>query len=703
MTAGAKRVLAGITAGLLGAAAALFLMSAGVLVSWEAVTFDIRARLLARPGQATDDIRIILLDQKSLDWARTEFGLGWPWPRQAYTPIVEFCHKAGAASLVFDVVFTEPSVFGVNDDQLLGTAFEKFGKTILPADFAKLDGSDETWPPHAPPSAIPYTGTVRSDGANVATFPIPELASRAAAIGNVNVSPDPDSVYRRVPLFVLFDNKLAPSLPLAAHQVDRRNLQLHFGSETVRIDTTVIHTDDDGAALLNYRGKVGTYKAYSAAAVMESGLRLSEGQPSQLDLAEFKGKHVLFGFSATGLYDLRPTPIGGVSPGVFINATTLDNLLSGDFMRHSSTVLDGLAAFCFAMLAGVGIMAARRLTSAFLLTGLALAAPIALSLVMYRAGIWFGLMPQLLACGLTIFLASGHKYATEGRQKRYIKSAFRQYLSPHVIEQLLEHPDRLTLGGERRELSIFFSDLQGFTTISEGLSPEELTAILNDYLSAMTDIIQDLGGTIDKYEGDAIIAFWNAPVEQPDHARRAVAAALACQRKLAEMRPGFLERTGKEFHMRIGINTGPAVVGNLGSHTRFDYTMLGDAVNLGARLEGINKQFGTYTMISKSTYDELGEGFFARELSRVRVVGKNEAVTVYEPMDEADHRERRPALERFAEGLAAFYAGEFQRAHDVFSALSATDPAAEKYAAKCRALLNDPPARWDGVWTMTSK
>ncbi len=227
-------------------------------------------------------------------------------------------------------------------------------------------------------------------------------------------------------------------------------------------------------------------------------------------------------------------------------------------------------------------------------------------------------------------------YSTEGRQKRYIKNAFKQYLSPAVIEQLISHPERLKLGGERRELSIFFSDLQGFTSISEGLSPEELTALLNEYLSAMTDIIQEEGGTVDKFEGDAIIAFWNAPLDLDDHALRAVRSALRCQESLARMRPAFRERVGKDLYMRIGINTGPAVVGNMGSHSRFDYTVLGDAVNLAARLEGINKQFKTYTMISQATLEQMADAFPVRELSRVAVVGRKEPVTVYEPMFEEE-------------------------------------------------------------------
>jgi adenylate cyclase len=273
-----------------------------------------------------------------------------------------------------------------------------------------------------------------------------------------------------------------------------------------------------------------------------------------------------------------------------------------------------------------------------------------------------------------------------------------------VIEQLIAHPERLKLGGERRELSIYFSDLQGFTTLSEMLTPEELTTLLNEYLSAMTDIIQEEGGTIDKYEGDAIIAFWNAPLEQADHALRGVRAALRCQASLAALRPGFRERAGKDLYMRIGMNSGPAVVGNMGSRTRFDYTMLGDAVNLAARLEGVNKQFRTYTMISAATLQKLEGAFPARELARVAVVGRKEPVTVYEPFLPEAFTKARPLLESFAEGLRAFYAGSFGEAERLFARTASADPPAAAYQEKCRELAAAAaPEAWNGVWIMTSK
>jgi len=311
-----------------------------------------------------------------------------------------------------------------------------------------------------------------------------------------------------------------------------------------------------------------------------------------------------------------------------------------------------------------------------------------------------------LELGSILALVGGSllSYATEGQQKRYIKSAFKQYLSPTIIEELIAHPESLKLGGEKRDLSIFFSDLQGFTTISLTLSPEDLTKLLNEYLTAMTDIIQEEGGTIDKYEGDAIIAFWNAPLDQPDHAVRAVRSALRCQAKLAEIRPAIKERYKADLRKRIGINSGSAVVGNFGSHTKFNYTMLGDAVNLASRLEGVNKQFRTFTMISSTVVEKLGGAFPARELSRVAVVGRKEPVTIFEPMTAEQFASRQDALRIFDTGLRAYYAGDFADAERIFGSIASTDPAAFSYAERCRRLRASPPeSPWTGVWEMTEK
>ncbi|MBF0204281.1 MAG: adenylate/guanylate cyclase domain-containing protein, partial [Desulfamplus sp.] len=530
-----------------------------------------------------------------------------------------------------------------------------------------------------------------------------------------------------------------------------------------------------------YRGPSGTHKTYSAAAVIQSEIEFRNNENSDLTTAEknadssetgnpvdlgdngdsvdssdaektpntsgsihtdqfkdkFKDKYVFFSFSAPGLFDLRASPVDSVYPGVEIQATMLDNFLAGDFIRESPEYSVILWVLSWAIICALCISFLKGVIPLVLAGGSGLALPVIISFLAYNAGIWLPLVVQETASILAIFLSLGLNYASEGRQRRFIKNAFSQYLSPIFIEQLIQHPEKLKLGGERKELSIFFSDLQGFTSISENLTPENLTSFLNNYLSAMTEIIHEEGGTVDKYEGDAIIAFWNAPLDVPNHGYHAVRAALRCQKKLTQMRPEMKKIVGTDIRMRIGLNTGFAVVGNMGSYSRFDYTMLGDSVNLAARLEGANKEFGTYTMISASTHTastrtvsnhtasirtasihtdltpkafngETSE-FVFRELARLAVVGKKEAVTVFEPMLPEDFEINRDVYTTYRNGLQLFYNGQLQEAVEIFSAIADKDSPASAYVKKCNELLlttdssSLQPDNWNGVWTMTSK
>jgi adenylate cyclase len=534
---------------------------------------------------------------------------------------------------------------------------------------------------------------------------VPEIASRSPALADVQHNPDPDGIYRRGRLFRVFDGKTVPSFALACLMSGSPELPIGIAEGMLTVAGRPVPIDKDGNAILRFRGPSGTtYRQYSAASVIQSELRIRAGEePVIKDPDAFRGRHVIFGFSAPGLYDLRPAPVGGVFPGSEIHATALDNLLSGDFISDAGTAATIAAVFLLALSSAVAVAFSRKAWQSLLLFAAFLPLPVLLCLLAYSRGYWLPLVVQEAAVALSLLGALAVNYATEGAQKRFLKNTFRQYLSPEYIEQLIAHPERVKLGGERRILSIFFSDLQGFTGISEGLTPEALTALLNEYLSAMTDILQEEGGTVDKYIGDAIVAFWNAPIEQPDHAERAARAALRCHEKLAEMRPALREKTGKDLFMRTGLNTGFAVVGNMGSRTRFDYTVLGDAVNLASRLEGINKQFGTHVLASGAMRDALPETFRAREISRVAVVGRNEPVRVFELLSEKDSAARGEELSAFAEGLRAFSAGDFAVALEAFLPHAEADPPAAAYARKCRALIENPPERWEGVWVMTEK
>jgi len=711
-----RRVLQGAVIGGIAGVLAAALLLAGGLQGFEAKTWDLRARLLARPGAATSQVATILIDQASLNWGKSVYAWPWPWPREAYAAIASFCKRAGAAALVFDLIYTEPSAFGVADDEAFAAGLADNGAVVGAFNLANDEGqgAETHWQPGVPDPRITVEGLDAWIAAVKpktllfprAQFPIPELSRSVRTLANTNLPPDRvDGVYRRVPLFNVFDGHIVPSEALAAWLAGHPGQStLHIVPGRLTVGTTTVPIDSEGRALMRYRGPSQTHHAYSAASVIAAEGNLMDGKTPDLDPSVFKGKYVFVGVTMPGLYDLKPTPMAGAFPGMEINATALDNLLSGDSMAPAPLALTLFVLLVLCVAAGIMVTSVSGAGLSVLAYVLFLPIAPALGIAAYALGFWLPLVVVELGVVLSLVSASIASYATEGRQKRYLKGAFKQYLSPAVIEQLIAHPERLRLGGERRELTIFFSDVQGFTGISEALSPEDLTALLNEYLSAMTDIIQEEGGTIDKFEGDAIIAFWNAPLSQEDHALRGVRASLRCQEKLAQMRPGFRARVGKDMLMRVGVNTGPAVVGNMGSKTRFDYTMLGDQVNLASRLEGINKQFRTYTMISAAVVERLGGAYPVRELSRVAVVGRKEPVTVYEPMFAEEFAARRADLATFDEGLRAYYAGRFDQARRVFSTIEGADPAAAAYAAKCAQLESQPPAEgWNGVWVMTEK
>lgn len=708
-----KKILEGVLVALASTAVASLLWTAGWLDRWEYRTWDWRESRMARPAPSTGKVRLVLLDQQSLDWGQKENGLSWPWPREVYGALIGYLQRAGAKSIAFDVLFTEPSKYGVADDLALGSAIGGHTGFVGALFLGEKSGTATAWPEEIPAHPVEIEGLERwltasraraGVAASRALFPVPEIASRAAILADVQHDPDPDGVYRRVRFFRIFDGKAIPSMALASLLVASPGAAVSIRPGGMTIGGKTIPIDAGGQAILRFRGASGTHRQYSAAAVIQSELRLQAGEePVIKDPDAFRDCHVIFGFSAPGLYDLRPAPVGGVYPGSEIHATALDNLMEGDFLAELPTQTTIALAFLLALLSAVAVVFSRSAGKSMLFFAVFLPLPVLLSLYAYAKGTWVPLVVQETAVSLSLLVSLAVNYATEGKQKRFIKGAFRQYLSPDVIEQLIAHPELLKLGGERRTLSIFFSDLQGFTAIAEGLDPEALTALLNEYLSAMTDIIHEEGGTLDKYVGDAIIAFWNAPLAQHDHAERAARAAVRCQAKLSELRPVYREKIGKDLFMRIGLNTGVAVVGNMGSRGRFDYTVLGDAVNLASRLEGINKQFGTFTLASEATWNALGGAFAGREISRVAVVGRKEAVRVFELLDRGEPDVRKDSPAPFADGREDFYAGRFSAALDSFLRIESADRAAAAYARKCRALLEHPPEKWEGVWTMTEK
>jgi len=706
-----KQWVQGLMIGLVCAAISFGLWLTPVMRDWEFNTWTWRVKALAKPSPSTDKIKVILLDQASLDWAASEMSLPWPWMREVYGTMLDFCRRGGAKVIAFDVLFSEPSSYMVSDDVIFGETIAREPNFVTAFFLGQTAGQADTWPDDIPRSPVVVTGLeswlAASPKANIveprATFPIREVALPAAMLVSVKEDMDGDNNFRRAAPIRVFDSSPVPMLGLGAYLVAEKKTPFSLTIEPGRLSVgdKSIPLDQGGRTILKFRGKSGTHESLSAAAILQSELRIQEGGTPVIDPEELRGTYVFFGFSAPGLKDLKSVPISGDYPGVEVHATFLDNLLEQDFIRDAPRSWVVLTTLLLAILAAILIVRCHTVTQSIGWAVLFVGTPVVVGFVLYELNWWWPIMVQEVAILLSISLAEVVNYATEGRQKRFIKNAFKQYLSGDVIEQILVDPSQLKLGGEKRELSIFFSDLQGFSAISEKLGPVALTALLNDYLTDMSDIIMEEGGTVDKYEGDAIIAFWNAPITQTDHAIRACRAALRSQRKLAERRKEFYERTGVDLYMRIGIHTGEVVVGNMGSNNRFNYTVLGDAANLASRLEGANKPFGTFLMVSEVTWGQAHAEFHAREIGSIMVVGRKAPVQVFEVLG---MREEAPPpwLESWNQAMLLCRAGRWADAQKAFESF-ADDPLAVKYRDQMARLAKGELASWDGIWKLTEK
>jgi len=706
-----KRMIQGGALGLLAAFGVLGLWRAGVLDTLEFPTWGWRVRAFAPRTPPSGQVKVILLDQASLDWGQKENGWSWPWPRTVYTAVLDFCKRGGAKAVVFDMLYTEPSSYGVDDDKALAEAIHRTPGFVGALFLSSQSGEATNWPAGDLPVVTSFLGldawlgTHRSEQVVMprATLPIPEVATNATLLANVSELPDSDGVFRRASQFRVFGGKAVSSLGLAAYlaaeKTAGRTPRLQLVPGWLKVGDHEVPIDGRGGAVLHFNGKNGAHESYSAAAVIQSELRLRAGEKPVLEPAVFTNAYVFFGLSAPGLHDAHPTPLNRSCPGVEIHATSLDNLLRRLALRDLPAAGVVFATLLLGVLSGAVIGLSRKARHTVLTFACLLPVPALAGFAAYPLGWWWPIVVTEGAVAAALVGGVVLNYATEGRQKTFLKRAFKHYLGAEVIDQIIADPARLRLGGEKRELTLLFSDIEKFSSFSEKLDPETLTSLLNEYLSDMTDIILEEGGYLDKYIGDAIVAFWNAPADQADHAVRAARTVLRCQRLLSERRAHYQNKTGVVIKARIGMNTGEVTVGNMGSRDRFNYTVLGDAANLASRLEGANKVFGTYNMMSETTWLQTQGQFLGRELARIRVVGRDQPVRVYEILGFAG--EAAPGfLSDFEAGLRLCLPGQWQEALERFEH-HPEDPASLAYAAMCRKHL--PSQIWDGVWNLTEK
>ena len=688
---------------------ALVLQVAGLIEPYRLLTLDLLFRHVPLP-QASPQVVVVTVDQADLDFFKNQ-GVVWPWPRQLYAHIIDYCRQSGARAVIFDIVFFEPSSYGAEDDTRLAQSAAAAGNVTMtfflsreekaanPSEADLLAKAGLNIPGRRPRGLPPYRSVVT---------PIPPILEAAQALGNVESSPDADGIFRRVPLVLPFKDRWLPNLGFAAFQRDNGGAALSFEAGALVSGSTRIPLDAQGCFLLKYRGPSRSHQRFSAANVIASESRSRHHLPPIYPKEAFAGKWVLIGLTAPGLMDLKASPVAAVYPGVEVHATLLDNLLRGDFLR----ILPGWALWAWSLfLAAVMILAvlfSPGLTvtlAAFVLLALLY---LALAVLAFWAGVWADPLLPGIALALSFGLATAYSYATEGRQKLYIRRMFGQYMSEKVISHLLENPEKLKLGGERRRVTLFFSDLAGFTTLSERLEAEAVVALLNDYLSSMTEIILAEEGTVDKFEGDAIMAFWGAPLDQEDQALRACRAALSQRQALAELNRRFVDLGLPPLTMRIGLHTGEAVVGNLGSVKRFDYTVIGDTVNLASRLEGLNKFYGTAIMASEATVAACGDAVEFRELDLVAVKGREAPVQVFEVLALKEDLTPETSARRreFAQGLDLYRRGDFAQAAARFTAILEAGPEdgpSRSFLHRCQGLVAAPPPHWDTVFRPDAK
>jgi adenylate cyclase len=637
--------------------AALRLLGPAPLELLDLKALDFRHVLRGRiaPGR---EVVIIAIDETSLDTIGR-----WPWPRSTLADLVD---RLGAASaLGFDVVFDQPdtsldrrdleaavaadpgrpsadvlAALGPDHDTRLAEAIRRQGRVVLGQYFEFAGTPDPTLGAVSARLRELQVRAVRGASAETARgfetatrahVDIPVLLQAAAGAGHINFLPDADGLYRRVPLAIRVGDRLVPAFAielLRQHLGGTATLTLApEGVTRLAVGTDVLPVDAAAQLWIDYLGPPHTFPHLSAADVLAG----------RVPADAVAGKIAIVGFTAAG-FDEIATPFTAVAPGVELQATLVDNLLHAHSLQRPWWVVpfEAGAIVVLGAVVGVALQRLRALGGTIVALVILIACGAATQVLFVNARLVLGVVYPVGALVLCALGGAVYQSLTEEREKRRIRDAFRHYLNPEVTDLLAEDPAQLRLGGERREVTVFFSDIRGFTTIAETLPPEALAELLNEYLGAMTDIVFRHEGLLDKYIGDAVMAFWGAPVPNPDHAARCCRAALDMLAALATLHERWRTAGLPLLHIRVGIHSGEAAVGNFGSARRFSYTAMGDSVNLASRLEGLNREYGTTILISEATLDAIGDEFLCREVDRVRVRGRSQPVGVYELLGRRD-------------------------------------------------------------------
>lgn len=721
------RVLIGAFITLFFCCAFLFNWGDSLFIKVDGAIYD--ARINAR---ASDDVdpRIVILDidehslQEPIDGGEGR----WPWPRNRLAKMVDqLFDQYEIAALGFDVIFSEEDQSSglktleklaksqnaiknllpelkneLEFDSLFAKSF-KDRPVVLAYSFLEVSQNQKKG---ALPNAVVNVANLGTTQQNGYVANLDKLQKTAAGAGHINPTLDIDGVIRKVPLLIEHEGSQYEALSLALIRAMSDNppiLPIITNNELryIKFAGSDFSVEPDGNALVPYRGPYKSFAYVSAAKVIRG----------EISKNELQGKIVLVGTTAPGLLDLRQTPVGQAYPGVEIHANLVAGLLDGTIREipHWSTALT-LAILFLSGLLLTTLLPKLKILQATFLSATVLLMQIGVNEFLFS---YSYVTPLSAIIALTTSLYIFHViygYFFEARSKKLMNGLFGQYVPPELVDEMAKDPEKFSMAGESKQLSVLFSDVRGFTTISEGLDPKTLSELMNAFLTPLTEVIHHEKGTIDKYMGDCIMAFWGAPIEDINHPRNAVIAALKMVKRLDQLQDEFKAKGWPEVKIGVGVNTGRMSVGNMGSTLRLAYTVMGDAVNLASRLEGITKEYGVQIVIGPETKESLSD-LETRELDRVRVKGKDLAVTIYEPLGFTGEVNAvvLVARDKFEKALQFYRQKSWHESKEILMGLLETHQ--EQGEKLFKLYLNrinyfeshQPPADWDGSFTFETK
>ena len=698
----------------------IILYTGGFFNRLEWMTLDARMNYYRTGEAAPENIVAVMIDEASLADMNSEFGR-FPWPRGVYADLLEFLALGGARAVVFDILFTENERRNeeelTRDDLMFAAAGSDFGISYHSAQII-VDKKDEVAGgnldqplPEDFRSRFGIRGSGFRQGVHNNFFlPYEELYRSARQVGVVGLDADPDGVFRRMRLFREYHGLLYPSLAFTPH-LEKFNVSrgVAFEPGAVRVGSFEIPVDAAEDYLINPYGKV---QQYSISGIFTSLKMIMSGSIENLlvNPEEFRDKIVFVGASAVGLEDVKATPLSAKTPGVLMHVWACANIQQGDFLQQAGSFRTIAFIVAFALVT----MATIFYSSGFLLR-------IAMPLILLGGYVYFAftafennyvydIVPPAMAIIAAILTSFTYLSFTEGRDKRMVRKIFSRYVSPEIMTELLEKPEVFGHGeyGRKEDMTILFSDLRGFTTLSETLEAEKVVDLLNCHFKHMTEVIFDNKGTLDKFIGDAIMAFWGAPLKIENHVDQAVRAAVEMYRRLDLVNSELSEKGYPPVAIGIGLNSGEVILGNIGSERKMDYTVIGDNVNLASRLEGLTKLYGCPVLITEFTRERLCEDIICMTVDQVRVKGKQKPIGIYAPLalpeDDGQARQKAAGQQSLAaRGFEQYRQRQWQQAAETFAALE-NSFLAEVYIQRCRLFQEtSPPPDWDGVFVATSK